>query len=367
MRPVLITGGGTGGHVFPMQAIAEELMSRGVSSHDVYFVGSRRGQEGRLLRPLGIRLVLLPGRGISRSLLPTRIFDNLVSIAGLIVALLHELVMVGWRRPSAVVSVGGYASLASVLAALFWRRPIILVELDAHASAAQRVVLRAATRRCVPFLVDDGRAVVTGVPLREVIRQVDRSALAEWGSVARTATPFTIVVMTGSLGARRVNQVVTEFARDLTHDQGLRIIHVTGSRDFSAISLATRGLTNTSSYEVCEFGDMARLWAVADLAVCRAGAITIGEITALGIPSILVPLPGAPADHQSKNARVLVDAGAAILIRDEDLTASVLAREVDHLRRSPETLSEMSRCARELGRLNAAAAIADVILEVVGR
>ena len=143
--PIVITGGGTGGHIFPMQAVAEQLERRGVASHELRYVGSRRGQESMLLGDGPIELTLLPGRGIRRSWRPDALAANLGAVAGLAAALVIAVVRVGGWRPRVVVSVGGYASFAVALAAVLWRRPLVLVELDATPGAAHRLLGRFAS------------------------------------------------------------------------------------------------------------------------------------------------------------------------------------------------------------------------------
>ena len=367
--PIVITGGGTGGHVFPMQAIAEQLQALGVSPDRLRYVGSRRGQEATLLATGPIPLTLLPGRGVRRSLAWRAVPSNLVALGGLAAAAVTALVKVARWRPSVVVSVGGYASFAASLAAVVWRRPLVLVEFDATPGASQRTLARFATRRCTTFERNEPRCVITGAPLRQAIIAVDRSDPARREARARAVPPIdedraVVVVMTGSLGAHRVNCAVSGLALLWSSRRDRTLIHVTGRRDFADV-LAAQPETAELDYRIVDFGDMTQLWSLCDVALCRSGAITIGELTALGIASVLVPLPDAPGDHQTKNALAVVNAGGARLLRDADCTAQSLASLLDEVL-EPGRLAAMSKAAASLGRRDAAQAIARVVLEVAG-
>ena len=166
--------------------------------------------------------------------------------------------------------------------------------------------------------------------------------------------------MTGSLGSATVNRAVSDLAGRWARREDLTLIHVTGRRDFEWV-VRDRPSSTALDYRIEAFADMSRLWGIADAAVCRAGATTIGELTALGIASVLVPLPGAPGNHQVRNAEVLARAGAARLVRDEDCTAASLARELDDILESAQR-ARMEESARLLGRDDGAAAIARVIV-----
>jgi UDP-N-acetylglucosamine--N-acetylmuramyl-(pentapeptide) pyrophosphoryl-undecaprenol N-acetylglucosamine transferase len=367
--PVVITGGGTGGHVFPMQAIAEALTVGGLTRRDLRYVGSRRGQEGVLLGASDISLTLLPGRGLRRSWRARDAITNAVSAFGLLVALVVALRLVRQWRPSVVVSVGGYAAFAVTLAAVCWRVPLVLVEFDATPGAVHRFVGRFAVKRCCAFPSAGDNVVVTGAPLRESIEGIDRSTTARLEAKSRLSPPIdhervVVVVMTGSLGSGRVNAAVHDLADQWSDRQDRAIIHVTGRRDYVEY-LALKPLSEGLDYRVVAFGDMQELWQVADVAVCRAGAITVAELTALAIPSVLVPLPGAPHDHQTKNAQQVARAGGAVVLSDGDCTGEALSLALGQII-EPTTLDSMIKGAGSLAHRGAADAIARVVLDVRG-
>jgi UDP-N-acetylglucosamine--N-acetylmuramyl-(pentapeptide) pyrophosphoryl-undecaprenol N-acetylglucosamine transferase len=169
--------------------------------------------------------------------------------------------------------------------------------------------------------------------------------------------------MTGSLGASSVNRAVSELAHRWRERADLTLIHVTGRRDYQE-ALSRIPDVVALDYRVVEFGDMTELWGLCDLAICRAGATTVAELTALGIASVLVPLPGAPGDHQSKNAAALAEAGAAVVLADRDCTSEALERAVEEVLRAP--LESMAVAAASLGRPGASREIARVVAEVGG-
>lgn len=368
-RPVVITGGGTGGHVFPMQAIAEALRARGLGDDELRFVGSRRGQEASLLSGLGVALTLLPGRGLRRSLRPGDLFVNLGAALGLLAALVMALVKIRRWRAGAVVSVGGYASFPASFAAVCWGVPLVLVELDAEPGAAQRLFGRVAAARCCAFPTEGPRVFVTGTPLREAIESLERTPLSQVAARAAQEPPIdagraVVVVMTGSLGASRVNDAVVALARLWSSREDVAIIHVTGRRDYDTVRARVPQLRGLD-YRVVDFGDMRELWLMADVAVCRAGAVTLAELANLAIPSVLVPLPGAPGDHQAKNARAVARAGGALIVPDGQCTAQSLAAALDDVL-EPAARAAMAEGARSLARPRAAAAIAEVVARVRG-
>ncbi len=368
--PIVITGGGTGGHIFPMVAIADQLRALGVDAGDLRFVGSRRGQESTLLAGHEVALTLLPGRGFRRSITPDALRENLEATGSLARAVVMALAKIRRWRPAVVVSLGGYASFATSLAAVVWRRPLVLVELDAEPGAAQRLFTRFARARCCAFPTNDPKAVVTGTPLRESIVAVDRSAEARRTARATIVPPIdegrtVVVVMTGSLGSTRVNQAVSELARRWSPRHDRTLLHVAGRRDVEKVR-ADAPATDGLDYRILEFGDMTELWGVADAAICRAGASTVAELTTLAIPSVLVPLPHAPGDHQMKNALVVVEAGGARLVLDAECTGAKL-EEVLATVTAPEVLDSMARAASTLGRGDGAVEIARVVARVGAR
>jgi len=367
-RYALVAGGGTAGHLQPALAIAEALVAAGHDRGTIEFVGSTRGQDRMTLEGRGFPFTLLPGRGIVRSARPHDLVANLGAVAGLAVAAVRGVAVVGRARPRVVVSVGGYASLAASMAAVVRRVPLVLVNVDAVPGAANRLLGRFARASAVGW---EGsplpRAVVTGTPVRPEIAAVGRSPerrRAARGALGLPADRPTVVVFGGSLGARRINRAVRDLADRWRDRDDRSIYHVVGRREWDDALRVGPAATAPAGLALVrvEYQDrMDQVYAAADVVVCRAGAMTVAELTVTGVPSLLVPLPGAPGDHQTANARVLERAGAAILLPDDRCDATTLGIALDGLLAEPELLEAMGEAAASLGRPDAAASGARVV------
>jgi len=359
-RAIVLTGGGTGGHIFPMLAVSDALRAQGVPPRQIELVGSRRGQERRLWATREESVHFLAGRGIVRSLHPRNFFSAVQLKISTLWSVGHCLA----SRPAVVVSFGGYAAFPMTMAAVLTRRPLVLVELDAVPSATNRLAARWATRRCLAVGVDTPRDRLTGAPVRKDIDELDRSPAGR-ESARRTlgiATSRVVVVMTGSLGARSVNRAVASWVMSGLPDD-LTIVHVTGRRDASEIDAQTRGVGE--NYRRIDFADdMPLLWQAADVAVCRAGATTVAELVAIALPSVLVPLPGAPGDHQTHNARALADVGGAVVIADVDVTSARIRDAVLAWLNDSAASESAETGLRRLHHRGAASSIATVVREV---
>jgi undecaprenyldiphospho-muramoylpentapeptide beta-N-acetylglucosaminyltransferase len=381
VRSIVIAGGGTAGHVVPAIAIARALVDTGHPPASIHFVGSRRGIEGRLVPEAGFEVTLLQGRGLARKLTPGNIIANVGAVAGLLSAIVQAIVLIARRRPSVVVSVGGYASVPCVLAAAIFRVPLVVAEQNAVPGAANRLAARVARAAAVSFAGTElPRAVVTGNPVRGEILATDRSPAGRSAARATLGVPAigdvgdlgdhrgpgvrVIVAFGGSLGARRINQAVLGLASEWRDRSDLAIYHIVGRRDWDEMAAAKPDLPPSGLwYEQVPYEDrMSLVYAAADVAVCRAGASTVAELTAVGLPAIVVPLPGAPGDHQTANGRALSTAGAARLIPDSEVDAHRLAVELDRLLED-ETLATMAWAARQLARPDAAVAVAHLAEE----
>lgn len=361
----VIAGGGTGGHVVPAIAIARALVERGHPPSSIHFVGSSRGVERRMVPAAGFSLTTLPGRGLVRRLDPSTVAANAAAAGGIAAASGRAFLLLGRLEPAVVVTVGGYASVACTLAAALRRVPIVVAEQNAVPGAANRLAGRLAAASAVSFPGTPlPRAILTGNPVRPEILAVDRShagRLAARSALGLPAEGTVIAVASGSLGARRVNTAVSELARRWAQRRHVSIRHVIGERDweqFSGTGPGGGGLT----YQQVRFEDrMDLLYAAADLAVCRSGASTVAELTVVGLPAVLVPLPGAPGDHQGANARRLEAAGAAVVVPDGECDASRLGAELDVLISDSDRLNKMGEAARRMGRPAAASAVAALV------
>lgn len=362
MVKVIITGGGTAGHTNPGIATAQALVARGLDVSDVHFVGGERGNEGTIVPAAGFSIDLLPGRGIKRSLST----DNIGAVIDLFRGAMQAFRIVRSQRPDVVVCLGGYAAFGASLAAIVQRVPVVITEQNARASVVNRVVGRFAKACAIPFPDTDlPRAVLTGNPVRssvvDAVQGADRTASRLAKSFADDQTA--IVVWSGSLGARSVNRAVRDLAELWKDRTDITIHHVIGRRDWADRS----SVDGPIDYRTIEYeDDMPSLLVGGDVAVCRSGASTVTELAVAGLPAILVPLPGAPRDHQRANSAELVAAGGAIVIDDGELSATTLAAALEPLIEDASKRRSMASAAASVGRPGAADAVAGLVLDVAG-
>jgi UDP-N-acetylglucosamine--N-acetylmuramyl-(pentapeptide) pyrophosphoryl-undecaprenol N-acetylglucosamine transferase len=371
-RFALIGGGGTAGHLQPALAIAEALVAAGHDRSSIEFVGSARGQDRVTLEGRGFPFTLLPGRGIVRSLRPRDVVSNLRSLFELVAAAGRGIALVRRTRPRVVVSVGGYASLPASVAAVVLGVPLVLVNVDAVPGAANRLFGRFARASAVGWEGNPlPRAVVTGTPVRPQIAEVGRDDEDRRSARRLLGLPEdrpALAVFGGSLGARRINRATAELVDRWKGRSDRTIYHIVGLRDWEQYAPRVGGATDPAPSaeglyvkRVPYEEHMERVYAGADVVVCRAGAMTVAELAAAGVPSVLVPLPGAPGDHQTANARVLERVGAAVIVADGDCDGRTLEATVDGLLADPLALGAMGRAAASQGRPDAAAAGARVV------
>jgi undecaprenyldiphospho-muramoylpentapeptide beta-N-acetylglucosaminyltransferase len=351
----MVTGGGTGGHVYPGLALAEALVARGHDRSSIHWVGSARGLEATAVPAAGFSVDLLPGRGLQR-----RLTAENVSVAGqTLAAVARATLLVRRRRPKVVVGVGGYASLPCILAARALRIPVVVHEQNAAPGLANRIAVRLGSRAAVSLPGTPlAGAVVTGNPVRAAVAGVVRNP---------ASAPSLVVIFGGSLGARRLNQAALGLYDLWRSRDDVAVHHVSGAagHDETVAALdALRRPDDRLPYRLVRYeDDMPRLYATATLMVCRAGATTVAELAVAGVPSVLVPLPGAPGDHQTHNALALVEAGAGVLVPDADCDGARLAAELAPLLADPARLQAMGKAAAGVGRPDAADRLADLVEE----
>ena len=357
---MLIAGGGTGGHLFPGIALAEEVTTRHPDNR-VLFVGTTRGLEARVVPAAGFPLETIEVRGL-KGVSALKAFQALLLLP---LSFVSSWCIVGRFRPDVVVGVGGYASGPVVLAA--WMRGVAtaIQEQNALPGITNRILGRIV--RAVFIAFEQARAAfpprktfLVGNPVRRMLMD----------NYLRSRPPvtdgrFRLLVVGGSLGARGLN---TRMVEALPHLGDLRqrmdIVHQTGAADLEGVRAryASAGVTA----EVVPFvDDMSAAYAGASLVLCRAGATTVAELTICKKAAILVPFPFATDDHQAINAAALVESGAALMFREAELTGERLAAELRKLAASPETVQRMERAAGHLGRPEAARELVDVCTELV--
>ena len=352
----MISGGGTGGHVYPGIAVAEEL-KRLRPADDVVFVGTGRGLEAQVVPQAGFRLRTILTRGFPRKAWwrwPIAILANLVGFPQALWVVLTE-------QPDVVLGTGGYVSGPISLAAWILRKPLILQEQNSIPGLANRWLARIADEVHLSFVearsyfARKDNLKVTGNPVRAYILTGDRaSSLAEFGLTPGRPTVF---IFGGSRGAHRINEAALDAMRKLKGRVDVQFILQTGRDDFEWAKKAVED--EQLPAKVLPFLQRIHLaYAAADLVVCRSGAMTLAEIAVCGTPAILVPYPYAAHDHQTVNASNLVDRGAAAMILDRELAGERLAREIAHLLADRQALSRMSAHARTFARPDAAERLA---------
>lgn len=360
---VLIVGGGTAGHVLPGVAIGSELVTRGLSRDEVHFVGSERGVESKLVPEAGFEVTLLPGRGIARRLTT----DNVGAVIGLMKAFARSQSILRSRRPDVVVALGGYASVPAGLWAVALRVPVVVAEQNAVPGLANRIIGRFARSCAVSYEGTDlPRAVWTGNPVRPEILDVANNYMARRAEARALFgiddTESLVVVFGGSLGARTINDATIGALDQLAERDDVVVRHIIGRRDHAEISARAAGKQRALRYEPIEYeDDMASVFAAADLVICRAGATSCAELAVTNTPSVLIPLPGAPGDHQTANARALEAVGGAEIISDANFDSAAMSEVIERLLGSPTDLEAMRTGAAKAARPDAAGAVVDVV------
>lgn len=367
LQRVLLTTGGTGGHVFPALAVAEELQKRNPQVA-LLFVGSQYGPEVRMVTNAGLEFRGLPVRGFLG-----RGFKAVG--AGLLMsqAIGKALWVVCGFKPQVTVGFGGYAAFAPMLASRLRGVPTALHEQNAVAGVSNKILARMSRRVCLSMPDTEGfaphKCVLTGNPVRSAVAAVgaarleglsftaaQESADRDCGEVVPTARK--VLVMGGSLGARALNDSVVAALADF-RAAGVELLHQTGRQDFEKVQAAYVAAGYAPHCVQPFIEDMGSAYAWADMALCRAGATTVAELAAAALPAVLVPFPYAIHDHQTFNARTLARAGAAVLVQEADMQHVDVPALIVRMLEDGAALHNMSRAAHAQARVNAAARVVD--------
>ncbi len=352
---LVIAGGGTGGHLFPGIAIAEAVMANDPRA-EVLFVGTERGIESRAVPKAGFRLALIEVAGLKGASLDKR----LGTVAKLPMAGLASRRILKDFGADAVIGVGGYASGPVLVAATLMGLPTAICEQNSVPGVTNRILSRLVRKVYVTFKASlphfsAEKAVLVGNPVRRSFQVAARAATNN----DDVRVPGRIFIFGGSQGARPLNEVMPE-AMALLRAQGhsISVVHQAGKDAVDGVKAAydDKGVTA----EVTSFiDDMVSQYRAADVVICRAGATSCAEVTALGVAAILIPFPQAADDHQTMNAQDLVDQGAALMLRQQELSGASLAAMVHDLLSAPDKLAELRRQSAAAGRLDAADVVAD--------
>ena len=354
----IVAGGGTGGHVTPALALGEVIAERG---DNALFMGSERGLEARLVPEAGFELVALP----SQQVMGRRLLGRITGLFSTLTQVIPARAALRAHDADIVISVGGFAAIPATLAALITRCPLALVEPNAIPGRANRLTARFARKIFVGFastanhLGRQGQVHQFGIPLRSQLLR----AFEEKGSRSGPSSPIHLLVFGGSQGARQINEAMMELAPRLA-GQPVEIFHQAGSADRERVQRAYEDAGVDA--QVVDFEPaMPKRYGWADLALCRAGALTVAELALAGLPALLIPYPFAADDHQAANASALADAGAGIRLNSRPLDPEALEAELLGLIREPHRLIAMSQAASALAKPDAARRIIDTCAALV--
>ena len=363
-RRILMVGGGTGGHIFPLLAVAEELRARGQrhepggAEYQIEFLGTKRPLEARLIPAAGFPLRTVNAAGL-KGIGGFRGLRNLMVLPRTVV---EAAMALRDFRPQVVVGVGGYLAGPVMLEAALKDIPTLLIEPNALPGFTNRALARVVRLAAVGFEQTarfyGEKARVTGQPVRPAFHAIPPKKHEE---------PYTVLIVGGSQGAKAINEAVIKCAPLLARETGrIKVLHQTGERDYNAVREELLGHGVTA--EVHTFiEDMPGAFAKADLVVSRAGATAVAELAAAGKAALLIPFPAATDQHQLANSRTFERAGAARILLQAELSPERLMREIHELLSNPARLTRMERAARSLARPDATARIADLIDQLAVR
>ena len=367
MRRVIISGGGTGGHIYPAITIARAIAD--IEPTEFLYVGSKIGLENTLIPNEGIPFVTIDVRGLERKIS----FRNLVTLGKTAGSLLRAEQIIHKFKPDVVIGTGGFVCGPVLLAASLSGIPTLVQEQNVIPGVTNTILSRFV--KCVALGYEEAAdrfkrkdiLVYTGNPVRKDILTGTR----DHGRALLGLDPdkFTLLVAGGSRGARSINNAMIEVRRYFRDSRDIQILHVTGDHEYDRVvgqleGIDGKGRYGEGSHIIPYLHHMPEALAAADLAVYRAGAVGLAELTVRGLPAILIPYPYAAEDHQRYNAQALVMCGAAKMILDKMLTGRELLEEIVHLKNDPEALKRMARASKSKGRPQAAHDIAELALSI---
>ena len=360
---IIVSGGGTGGHIYPALTLIDAIKNKRPDTEFLY-VGTEKGLEADIVPKAGINFTALKLEG---GLERRFTLENISRAADALWSVKRASDIVKNFKPSVVVGTGGYVCGPILLAASLMKVPTLIQEQNAVAGVTNKILskfvdkIAVGTRDALKnFPID--KTTYTGNPIRrEVLAAKKSDGLKEFNF---TADKPIVLISGGSRGARSINNAMIGVLKAAAQKNSAQFLHVTGKGEFNSVMEKLSDLDAPNIKIVPYLYNMPTAMAMADLAIFRAGATGLAELTARGVPAILIPYPYAAENHQEFNARTLVEAGAARMILNKDLTAEILSATLDELLSSPEKLKSMAEASLSLGKPNAADEIADLILEL---
>jgi len=366
---IIIAGGGTAGHINPGIAIAKFLKQK-IKNVEIVFIGTRRGLETKLVSYEGFDIEFIRVRGFKRQLS----FDTILGMKELLYGMLQARKIIKKNKPNIVIGTGGYVCGPVVFVATQMNIPTLIHEQNVYPGITNKILSRFVD--CVAisfnesqkFFKNAKKIIVTGNPIRNEILEANKDfSRKEIGF--KNNDPI-VVIFGGSRGAKKINDTVSEMIKTFHQEKKINIIFATGEMNYQMVVNNIENITNieTENIRVIPYiYEMSKTLAAADLVVSRAGAITLSEITALGIPSILIPSPNVTANHQEHNARALEKFGGAIVILEKELESENLYNQITNLLFDKNLLKEMAINSKKMGIKNGAERIYHLVLNILGK
>jgi len=345
----IITGGGTGGHIYPALAIAKGLREK-YPQAKILYVGKEKGLEANLAPAAGFAFRSIAVKGLKRSVS----LENFLVLGQAGIGFFQAWRIITQFKPSAVIGTGGYVCGPVLMAAIFLRVPTMIHEQNALPGITNRILARFAGLVAISFagaarhFPRGSRIKLTGLPVQPEFLQDGREQARQ--ALGLPAGGFLVVSFGGSQGARSINRVMPEVIKKFKDRKDVHFLHATGAGHYEEFSRGFTTPENGNNTIKPYLYEMPQVLAAADLVICRAGAATLAELTATGVPAILIPYPYATGNHQEFNARFLEKAGAAIVIKDGLLTGAMLANQIENLLGDPGNLERMAGASKQLGR-----------------
>lgn len=368
MKRVILSGGGTGGHIYPAVSIAKEIKRR-FEDAEIIFIGTEKGLESSIIPKEGFKLEIIKVRGLVRKLS----IENVIAVKESIMSLFGVMKIIRQFKPDIVIGTGGYVCGSVLLAAAILNIPTLIHEQNAFPGVTNKILSRLVDIVALNFseaskyFPKNNKIVVTGNPIRSDILNVTKEAgLREFGFTPDLPVVFAVG---GSRGAKKINESVLTIAKQCVKGSAFQMLHMTGQTQYESIkeSYIKEDIPlDTKFLRVVPYlHNMPHALAASDIIISRCGASTLSEITVLGKPSILIPFPYATDNHQEYNARALEINGAAVVILERDLNEKILYDEVMNMLENKERVKSMADRSRELGKADAAKLIVGEALKLV--
>lgn len=363
---ILFAGGGTAGHINPAIAVAKLIRSKNPDA-EIVFIGTEKGLEKKLVPRDGFELKTIKVRGFRRKLSP----ENIVAVKELLQGLIEAGMIIRKFKPDIVIGTGGYVCGPVLFMASRMKIPTLIHEQNAYPGVTNKILSRFVDMVAVSFKESSSyfknakKLVHTGNPIRLELLNSNRETARK--KLGLEENKRLVVAMGGSRGAKKINDSVAQMLQNDYKPEDFDIILATGEVDYERISSTLKDIKYPSVKVVPYIFDAGDIYAAADIMICRAGAITVSELTALGTPSILVPSPNVTANHQEYNARSLERQGAAVVILDKDLSGSLLYRQLKELLKDKGSLRKMAANAKKIGITNSAEKIYAMMQELITR